>query len=56
MHPQRRHAVAYGAPMDVTAIVTREGRWHVIEVPEIPGLATQAETEDEIVPMVLDAD
>jgi len=41
--------------MDVTAIVTREGPRYAIEVPEISGLFTQAESEAEIVPMVRDA-
>jgi hypothetical protein len=41
--------------MNVTARVTRSGDWWAIEVPDIPGLFTQARRLDQVVPMVRDA-
>lgn len=42
-------------PIDVTAIAERSGGWWAVEVPEIPGLFTQARRLDQIDGMVRDA-
>ncbi|MBT1176873.1 XRE family transcriptional regulator [Bifidobacterium callimiconis] len=39
----------------VTAICTRSGGWWAVEVPEIPGLFTQARRLDQVEDMVRDA-
>lgn len=41
--------------MKLTAIVTREGDWYAIEVPEIEGLYTQVRRLDQVEKMVTDA-
>ena len=41
--------------MKVTAQATRSGNWWAVEVPEIPGLFTQAKRLDQIGAMVADA-
>ena len=41
--------------MDVTARVRRRDGWWAVEVPEIPGLFTQAKRLDQIPSMVRDA-
>jgi predicted RNase H-like HicB family nuclease len=41
--------------MKVTAKATRSGKWWAVEVPEIPGLFTQAKRLDQVVDMVADA-
>jgi len=41
--------------MEVTAKATRSGAWWAIEVPEIPGLFTQAKRLDQVAAMVADA-
>ncbi len=41
--------------MDVTAIATRTGKWWAIEVPQIPGLYTQAKHLNQVEDMVRDA-
>ena len=41
--------------MDVTAKAIRSGDWWAIEVPEIPGLFTQAKRLDQVEEMVVDA-
>jgi len=41
--------------MNVTARATRSGKWWAIEVPEIPGLFTQARRLDQIPELVRDA-
>ncbi|MDR1430940.1 MAG: XRE family transcriptional regulator [Propionibacteriaceae bacterium] len=41
--------------MKVTARATRSGGWWAIEVPEIPGLFTQARRLDQVAEMVTDA-
>lgn len=41
--------------MHVTAHITRSGRWWAIEVPDVPGLHTQARRRDQIEAMVIDA-
>lgn len=41
--------------MQVTAIATRSGGWWAIEVPELPGLFTQARRLDQIPDVVADA-
>lgn len=41
--------------MKVTAIATRSGGWWAVEVPEVPGLLTQAKRLDQIPEMVADA-
>ena len=41
--------------MKVTAKATREGGWWAVEVPEVPGLFTQAKRLDQVVDMVVDA-
>lgn len=41
--------------MKLTANAFRSGRWWAVEVPEIPGLVTQARTLAEVPAMVLDA-
>ena len=41
--------------MNVTAKVVRSGNWWAIEVPEIPGLFTQARRLDQVAAMVQDA-
>ena len=42
-------------PMNVTAVAERSGNWWAVEVPEIPGLFTQARRLDQIDGMVRDA-
>lgn len=42
-------------PMDVTAVAERSGTWWAVEVPEIPGLFTQAHQLTQIESMVRDA-
>lgn len=42
-------------PMNVTAVAERSGNWWSVEVPEIPGLFTQARRLDQIDGMVRDA-
>lgn len=42
-------------PMNVTAVAERSGNWWAVEVPEIPGLFTQAHRLDQIEGMVRDA-
>lgn len=42
-------------PMNVTATAERSGNWWAVEVPEIPGLFTQARRLDQIDGMVRDA-
>ncbi|MBF9670360.1 XRE family transcriptional regulator [Bifidobacterium dentium] len=42
-------------PMNVTATAERSGGWWAVEVPEIPGLFTQARRLDQIDAMVRDA-
>lgn len=42
-------------PMNVTAIAERSGNWWAVEVPEIPGLFTQARRLDQVEAMVRDA-
>lgn len=42
-------------PIDVTAIAERSDGWWAVEVPEIPGLFTQARRLDQIDGMVRDA-
>lgn len=42
-------------PMNVTAAAERSGNWWAVEVPEIPGLFTQARRLDQIDGMVRDA-
>ncbi|WVX89134.1 HicB-like antitoxin [Gordonia phage Hibiscus] len=39
-------------PMDITAQVRRSGDWWAIEVPEVPGLFTQARRLDQVVDTV----
>lgn len=41
--------------MKVTAVVQRVGKWWAVEVPEIPGLFTQAKRLDHVEEMVKDA-
>ncbi|MGH3481220.1 MAG: type II toxin-antitoxin system HicB family antitoxin [Nocardioidaceae bacterium] len=41
--------------MEVTANVTRSGDWWAIEVPEVPGVFTQAKRLDQVEEMVQDA-
>ncbi|MHA7620224.1 type II toxin-antitoxin system HicB family antitoxin [Cellulosimicrobium cellulans] len=41
--------------MKVTAKATREGGWWAVEVPEVPGLFTQAKRLDQVAEMVADA-
>lgn len=41
--------------MKVTAKVTRSGDWWAIEVPEVPGVFTQAKRLDQVAAMVADA-
>ncbi len=41
--------------MKVTANVTRSGGWWAVEVPEVPGLLTQAKRLDQVADMVADA-
>ena len=41
--------------MKVTANATRTGKWWAIEVPEIPGLFSQAKRLNQVAPMVVDA-
>ena len=41
--------------MKLTAIAQRSGDWWAVEVPQIPGLFTQARRLDQIPDMVLDA-
>ena len=41
--------------MKVTAQATRSGKWWAVEVPEIPGLFTQARRLDQVVEAVADA-
>ncbi|KON72615.1 hypothetical protein M768_13995 [Cellulosimicrobium cellulans F16] len=41
--------------MKVTAKATREGGWWAVEVPEVPGLFTQAKRLDQVGEMVVDA-
>ena len=42
-------------PMNVTAGAERSGNWWAVEVPEIPGLFTQARRLDQVDGMVRDA-
>ena len=42
-------------PIDVTAIAERSDGWWAVEVPEIPGLFTQARRLDQVDGMVRDA-
>lgn len=42
-------------PMNVTAVAERSGNWWAVEVPEIPGLFTQAHRLDQVDGMVRDA-
>lgn len=42
-------------PMNATAIAERSGNWWAVEVPEIPGLFTQARRLDQVEVMVRDA-
>lgn len=42
-------------PMRVTAVAQRSGSWWAVEVPEIPGLFTQAKRLDQVTEMVRDA-
>lgn len=42
-------------PMNVTAVAKRSGNWWAVEVPEIPGLFTQARRLDQVEAMVRDA-
>lgn len=42
-------------PMNVTAVAERSGNWWAVEVPEIPGLFTQARRLDQVDSMVRDA-
>ena len=42
-------------PMNVTAVAERSGNWWAVEVPEIPGLFTQARRLDQVDGMVRDA-
>ena len=42
-------------PMNVTAVAERSGNWWAVEVPEIPGLVTQARRLDQVDGMVRDA-
>lgn len=42
-------------PMNVTAVAERSGNWWAVEVPEIPGLFTQARRLDQIDGVVRDA-
>ena len=42
-------------PMNVTAVAERSGNWWAVEVPETPGLFTQARRLDQIDGMVRDA-
>lgn len=41
--------------MKVTAIATREGKWWAVEVPEVPGVFTQARRLEHVPAMVADA-
>lgn len=41
--------------MRITARAEKRGTWWVVDVPQIPGLLTQAKTREEIPVMVLDA-
>ena len=41
--------------MKVTAKATRSGNWWAVEVPEIPGLFTQARRLEQVAAMVADA-
>lgn len=41
--------------MQVTAIATRSGGWWAVEVPELPGLFTQARRLDQVAEAVSDA-
>ena len=41
--------------MNVTAVARRVGGWWAVEVPELPGLFTQAKRLDQVVGMVADA-
>lgn len=41
--------------MNVTAVAERSGNWWAVEVPEIPGLFTQARRLDQVDGMVRDA-
>ena len=41
--------------VDATAVCTRSGGWWAVEVPEIPGLFTQARRLDQVEDMVRDA-
>lgn len=41
--------------MRVTAVATRTGRWWAVEVPELPGLFTQARRLDQVAAVVTDA-
>lgn len=41
--------------MRVTAAVTRSGRWWAIDVPEVPGVFTQARRLDQVPAMAADA-
>ena len=43
------------APIDVTAIAERSDGWWAVDVPELPGLFTQARRLDQIDGMVRDA-
>lgn len=42
-------------PINVTAVCTRSGGWWAIEVPQIPGLFTQARRLDQVEAQVRDA-
>lgn len=42
-------------PMRITAVAQRSGSWWAVEVPEIPGLFTQAKRLDQVTEMVRDA-
>ncbi|WP_409484315.1 transcriptional regulator [Arsenicicoccus dermatophilus] len=39
----------------MTAVTRRRDRWRAVEVPEVPGVVTQAERLDEVEAMVVDA-
>jgi predicted RNase H-like HicB family nuclease len=41
--------------MQVTAVATRTGGWWAVEVPELPGLFTQARRLDQVAAVVADA-
>lgn len=57
INERQRHLEAPGrrGQVKVTAQATRSGKWWAVEVPEIPGLFTQARRLDQVVEAVADA-